>query len=78
MIRPAAVLKQTRTQSLLGGGFGKEMRDAQRVMGRTNSGKVAFFPLSSPQSFARRQKATGYESGPEKCSEVNSSRIEKV
>ena len=42
--------------------FGKGMRGAQRVMGRTNSGK-ACFPPSSPQSFARRLKATGYESG---------------
>ena len=38
-------------------GLGKEMRGAQRVMGRTDS-----FPPSSPQSFARRLKATGYES----------------
>ena len=42
--------------------FGKEMRGAQRVMERTNSEKVASFPPSSPQSFARRLKATGYES----------------
>ena len=40
--------------------FGKGMRGTQRVMGRTNSGK-ACFPPSSPQSFARRLKATGYE-----------------
>ena len=32
--------------------FGKEMRGAQRVMRRTRS---------SPQSFTRRLKATGYE-----------------
>ena len=56
---------QTRTQSLLGGGreetqriLGRKVRGAQRVMGRTN------FPPSSPQSFASRLKATGYESGP--------------
>ena len=43
--------------------FGKEIRGARRVMGRTNSRKVASFPPFSPQSFARRLKATGYESG---------------
>ena len=38
------------------------MRGAQRVTGRTNSGKMASFPPSSPQPFARRLKVTGYES----------------
>ena len=49
--------------------FGKEMRGAQRVMGRTNSEKVASFTPSSPQSFARRLKATGYESAIEVSAE---------